>query len=66
MGQGLVIPRGASAEADAALPTSYVVQPGDTLSEIAEHFGTSVEALQRFNDIGDPSLVRDGVELRLR
>ncbi len=66
VGQGLVIPRGASAEADAALPTSYVVQPGDTLSEIAEHFGTSVEALQRFNDIGDPSLVRDGVELRLR
>jgi LysM repeat protein len=70
VGQRIVVPRGTAAEALAAAPlsaaASYVVQPGDTLSEIAEQFGVTVEALQRLNGIADPSHIRDGVELRLR
>jgi LysM repeat protein len=66
VGQRLLIPRGAAGESLLAMPASYVVQPGDTLSEIAEFFDTTVEALQRLNGIADPSHIRDGVELRLR
>ena len=70
VGQRIVVPRGTAAEAFAGAPTSapasYVVQPGDTLSEIAEEFDTTVEALQRLNGIADPSHIRDGTELRLR
>jgi phospholipase C len=35
----------------------YLVQPGDTLSEIAERFSTSVEAIARANDIENPNLI---------
>jgi serine/threonine-protein kinase len=38
----------------------YVVQPGDTLSAIAGHFGTSVEALLAANGLSDPNLIRAG------
>ena len=38
----------------------YVVQPGDTLSEIAQRFGTSVDALVRANGIDDPDLILAG------
>jgi LysM repeat protein len=38
----------------------YVVQPGDTLSEIAQRFGTSVDALVRANGIDDPDLILVG------
>ncbi len=66
VGQRLLIPRGAAGESLLATPARYVVHPGDTLSEIAEAFDTTVEALQRLNGIADPSHIRDGVELRLR
>lgn len=36
-------------------PVTYVVQEGDTLAEIAQRFGTTVEALQVANDIEDPN-----------
>ena len=29
----------------------YTVQPGDTLSEIAQRFGSTVRAIVRLNDI---------------
>lgn len=38
----------------------YVVQPGDTLSEIAQRFGSSVDALVRANGIDDPDLIFAG------
>ena len=38
----------------------YVVQPGDTLSEIAQRFGSSVDALVRANGIDDPDLILVG------
>jgi phospholipase C/LysM repeat protein len=39
---------------------AYLVQPGDTLSEIAERFGTSVEAIAQSNDIENPNLIFAG------
>jgi hypothetical protein len=45
---------------------TYVVQPGDSLSSIAEHFGTTVERLVQLNDIEDPSYIRPGDELIIR
>lgn len=47
----------------APTPQAYVVQPGDTLSEIAERFGTTVRALVRANDIDDPDRIHPGQEL---
>jgi LysM repeat protein len=37
-----------------------VVQEGDTLSLIANRFGTSVSALQAANGIDDPDEIRPG------
>jgi membrane-bound lytic murein transglycosylase D len=42
--------------------TTYRVRSGDTLSEIAERFGTSTGVLQRLNGMGD-TLIRQGERL---
>ncbi len=42
---------------------TYVVQPGDTLSEIAVRFGVTLAALIEANDISDPTLIRPGLVL---
>lgn len=44
---------------------SYTVQPGDTLSEIAQRFGVSVASLTEANGLADPHRVRDGVQLTI-
>jgi LysM repeat protein len=55
--------------ADTATPTVsptpivYVVRSGDTLLEIAQEYGVSVEAIQRANGIEDPRFLRVGQEL---
>ncbi|MBI3243327.1 MAG: LysM peptidoglycan-binding domain-containing protein [Chloroflexi bacterium] len=41
----------------------YVVKEGDTLFSIARAFGITVEALQQFNNIADPSLLAVGQTL---
>ncbi len=41
----------------------YTVQPGDTLSGLAEHFSTSVEALTAANGITDPDSLQPGQTL---
>ena len=38
----------------------YTIQPGDTLSEIAERFGTTVASLSALNGISDPNLIYAG------
>ncbi|MCI0394843.1 MAG: LysM peptidoglycan-binding domain-containing protein [Chloroflexi bacterium] len=43
--------------------TIYVVQPGDTLSEIAAMFGVTVQAIVDANAIGNPNLIYVGQEL---
>ncbi len=42
---------------------TYVVQPGDTLSEIAARYETTVSNLVELNRIADPDLVRAGASL---
>ena len=39
---------------------TYTIQPGDTLSEIAERFGTTVASLSALNGISDPNLIYAG------
>ena len=47
----------------AAAGGSYVVKGGDTLSQIAEQFDTSVAAIVAANDIANPSRIYVGQEL---
>ena len=47
-------------------PKFYVVQPGDSLSVIADKTGVSLERLQQLNPDIDPQLLPSGVKLRLR
>lgn len=44
----------------------YTVRPGDTLSGIAQKFGTTVSALSKLNGISDPNLIYAGSTLRIR
>ena len=44
---------------------SYVVEPGDTLSEIALRTGTSVSALMVENDLTSPHRIRSGQRLSI-
>ena len=43
----------------------YIVQNGDTLYEIAERFGTTVQTLARYNGIPDPDVISVGEIIRL-
>ena len=47
-------------------PRVYVVQPGDSLSVIADKTGVSLEELQRLNPEIDPQILQSGARLRLR
>jgi nucleoid-associated protein YgaU len=61
-------PRAAAPE-DASAPDTYVVQPGDTLSRIAQReLGSArlADELARLNGISDPSSLKVGQVLRLR
>ena len=48
-----------------AAPVSYVVKPGDTLTEIAVKHKTTVRALAKANDLKSINLVVEGAKLRL-
>ncbi len=45
--------------------TQYVVQPGDTLSGIAQQFGTTTQAIAAANNISDPTLISVGQTLTI-
>ena len=64
-GQRLALPGGERATA-APLPVTYTVQPGDSLSGIAERFGLNTAALARLNGIINPSFIYVGQVLRLQ
>ncbi len=63
----LGLPRIALAQtaSDCPLPTTYRVQPGDSLSLIAERFHTDVSTLVALNDLADPDHIEVGQVLRL-
>jgi LysM repeat protein len=44
-------------------PDEYIVVAGDTLYSIAQHFTTTVEAIQRANGITNPALIHVGQKL---
>jgi LysM repeat protein len=44
---------------------SYTIQSGDTLSEIAQIFGVSVDDLISFNAISDPDAIEAGQVLKV-
>ncbi len=68
-GQRLVIPgAGRAVPAPAPAPATggtYAVRRGDTLSRIAQRFGTTTVALARLNGIANPSAIYAGQVLRL-
>ena len=45
---------------------TYTVQKGDTLSKIATKHNTTVDALQKLNNINNPNLIRVGQQLRIK
>jgi len=45
--------------------TSYVVQPGDTLTKIAARFDVTVQALAAANQLSDPNAIRVGQTLTI-
>lgn len=49
----------------AATSTTHVVVEGDTLSAIADQYGTTLEAIMEANDITDASLIFVGQELSI-
>lgn len=44
-------------------PSSYVIQPGDSLGAIAAAFGISQEVLIEFNNLADPNRIAAGQQL---
>jgi LysM repeat protein len=68
-GQKLVLPgsrNSASTAASRPLPTApYTVKSGETLSEIADRFGTSTDRLIQLNRIANPNLVVAGTRLAI-
>ncbi|MBN8229793.1 LysM peptidoglycan-binding domain-containing protein [Corallococcus macrosporus] len=45
--------------------SNYRIRPGDTLSALAQRFGTSVQKLARDNNISNPDLIFSGRTLRI-
>ena len=43
----------------------YIVQKGDTLSGIAQKYGTTYQVLAEYNGIANPNLIRVGQEIRI-
>ncbi len=64
-GTRLTVPGGASsgASSSAGGRGSYTVKPGETLSEIADRLGTTVQRLIELNGIRDPDMVAEGTRL---
>jgi LysM repeat protein len=44
---------------------TYIVQPGDSLSDIAARYETTVDELLRLNDLAEPSLLYEGQAIRV-
>lgn len=71
VGQRLIIPSAGDSlpslrqAQDAASTQIHVVQPGDTLTQIALRYGTGVPAIVAANDLANPSLILVGQRLAI-
>ncbi|MDR6861745.1 LysM peptidoglycan-binding domain-containing protein [Phycicoccus sp. 3266] len=67
LGSAIVPSTGAVATVASPAPAGrvHVVQPGDTLGELAARFHTTVAVLQRLNNIPDANVIRVGQVLRI-
>jgi len=63
VGQKLVIPTARPQPGPSPQPQVYVVQPGDSLSAIAQQLGTTVQAIAAANNITDPAVITVGQKL---
>ncbi len=54
-----------SSEKKGEIPRTYVVEPGDSLSSIAEKFDISLDRIERLNPDIDPATLNEGDELKL-
>lgn len=64
-GQKLKIPEKGSSTSSGNKTTTYTVRTGDTLSEIAAKYGTTVAKLVQANGIQDPNKIYPGDTLRI-
>ena len=62
VGQVLTVPTGTS---ESTASVFYVVQPGETLGQIARKFKTTVTAISTLNGITNPALVYAGTRLKV-
>ncbi len=62
IGQTLSIP---GAAGKSAVARTYTVQPGDSLSGIADSFGVNLDSLISTNRISDPALIQPGTVLKI-
>ncbi len=66
-GQKIILPSGSSSSKGNTISSShYTVKSGDTLSEIAQQFGTTTLILVRLNNISNPNLIYPGQVLRIK
>lgn len=54
-----------AAATEPAVVKLYIVKPGDTLGEIAKHFGTTWRTLQNLNHLKNPHLIYPGQKIKL-
>ncbi len=47
------------------IPKTYVVQPGDSLTTIADEFGISIKRIERLNPELDAQTLNEGQEIKL-
>lgn len=62
-GQVIKVPQGGKASGGYTFSTKHVLRPGQTLSHIADDYGTSVRSIMAYNNIRDPRRVRAGTVL---
>jgi LysM repeat protein len=67
IGMVLLLPAASPSSSGATAPsgTSVIIQPGQTLSSIAAHYGTTIATLAAVNGIVNPNHIVAGMRLRL-